>query len=97
MRLSNASHSTQWTPVLPHSRLECHPHLRHGHIAELQRFVLLPTRGRGTHGRRLLDHCLDPADRFSFRICYLESSPTQTAMAELLDLAGFQRIGKTLE
>jgi hypothetical protein len=32
----------------------------------------------------------------SFRICYLESIPTQTAMAELLDLAGFQRMGKPL-
>jgi N-acetylglutamate synthase-like GNAT family acetyltransferase len=34
------------------------------HIAELQRFVLLPMNGQYNHGRRLLDHCLDAADYF---------------------------------
>ena len=66
------------------------------HIAELQRFILLPMSARRSHGRRLLDHCLDTADRFGFRICYLESSATEIAMTELLELAGFQRIGKSL-
>jgi hypothetical protein len=60
------------------------------HIAELQRFVLLPMRGHLETGRRLLDQCLDAADRAVFSLCYVELNSTQTAMIELLERTGFK-------
>jgi putative acetyltransferase len=64
------------------------------HIAELQRFVLLPMSGCLPTGRRLLDQCLDAADRFGFRLCYCELNSEQAAMRELLERAGFKSTGK---
>ena len=66
------------------------------HIAELQRFVLLPMSGRLSTGRRLLDQCLDAADRFGFRLCYCELNSEQAAMRELLERAGFKPTVKPL-
>jgi putative acetyltransferase len=59
------------------------------HIAELQRFVLLERAGHAGLGRRLLDQCLDAADRFGFRSCYMELSAGEGLMIELLRVAGF--------
>jgi N-acetylglutamate synthase-like GNAT family acetyltransferase len=66
------------------------------HIAELQRFVLLPMRSHLETGRRLLDQCLDAADRAGFSLCYVELNSAQTAMIELLDRAGFKATNKPL-
>jgi hypothetical protein len=66
------------------------------HIAELQRFVLLPMSGCLHTGRRLLDQCLDAADRFGFRLCYCELNSGQAAMRELLERVGFKPTGKPL-
>jgi putative acetyltransferase len=66
------------------------------HIAELQRFVLLPMSGHLEIGRRLLDQCLDEADRFGYRLCYVELSSKQGTMCELLERAGFKPNGKPL-
>jgi putative acetyltransferase len=66
------------------------------HIAELQRFVLLPMSGHLEIGRRLLDQCLDCADRFGFRLCYVELNSEQAPMRELLERAGFKPNGKPL-
>ena len=60
------------------------------HIAELQRFVLLPMSGHLDIGRRLLDQCLDAADRLGFRLCYVELRSEQITMRELLERAGFR-------
>jgi putative acetyltransferase len=66
------------------------------HIAELQRFVLLPMSGSLPTGRQLLDQCLDAADRFGFRLCYCELNSAQATMRELLERAGFKPAGKPL-
>jgi putative acetyltransferase len=66
------------------------------HIAELQRFVLLPMSGKRGHARRLLDHCLDAAGAIGFRACYIESSSIETDLHDLMRIAGFQRLGKAL-
>ena len=66
------------------------------HIAELQRFVILPMSGHLEIGRRLLDHCLDAADRFGFRLCYVELNSEQATMRELLERAGFKPNAKPL-
>jgi len=66
------------------------------HIAELQRFVLLPMRGHLDTGRRLLDHSLDAADRLGFRLCYIELNAEQVIMRELLERAGFNATAKPL-
>jgi GNAT superfamily N-acetyltransferase len=66
------------------------------HIAELQRFVLLPMSGHLEIGRRLLDQCLDGVDRFGYRLCYVELSSEQGTMRELLERAGFKPNGKPL-
>jgi len=66
------------------------------HIAELQRFVLLPMCGQRGHARRLLDHCLDSAGAIGFRACYAESNSVESETNDLLRVAGFQRLGKPL-
>jgi len=66
------------------------------HIAELQRFVLLPMNGYLDIGRRLLDQSLDSADRFGFRLCYVELKSEQITMRELLERAGFKPTVKPL-
>jgi putative acetyltransferase len=66
------------------------------HIAELQRFVLLPMSGRLDTGRRLLDQCLDAADRSGYRLCYVELNAEQGTMRELLERSGFKPTGKPL-
>jgi GNAT superfamily N-acetyltransferase len=60
------------------------------HIAELQRFVLLPMSGHLEIGRQLLDQCLDAADRFGFRVCYVELDFEQVTMRKLLERARFR-------
>jgi putative acetyltransferase len=64
-----------------------------GHIAELQRFVLLPMCGQRGHARRLLDHCLDAASAIGFRACYVESNSMEAETNDLLAVAGFKRLG----
>lgn len=66
------------------------------HIAEVQRFVLLPMSGHLDTGRRLLNQCLDAADRHGFRLCYVELSSEQATMRELLGRAGFKPTAKPL-
>jgi putative acetyltransferase len=66
------------------------------HIAELQRFVLLPMSGHLDTGRRLLDQCLDTADRYGFRLCYVELNAEQGTLRELLERSGFKPTGKPL-
>lgn len=66
------------------------------HIAELQRFILLPMSGHLEIGRRLVDQCLDSADRLGFRLCYVELNSEQATMRELLERAGFKPNGKPL-
>jgi putative acetyltransferase len=66
------------------------------HIAEIQRFVLLQMSGHLHTGRRLLDQCLDAADRFGYRLCYVELNLEQTTMRELLERAGFKPTVKPL-
>ena len=66
------------------------------HIAQLQRFVLLPMSGHLDMGKRLLDQCLDAADRLGFRLCYAELISEQVAMRGLLDRAGFKPTAKPL-
>jgi len=66
------------------------------HIAELQRFVVLPMGGQRGHARRLLDHCIDATGAMGFSACYVESSSIESEMNDLLRIAGFQRLGKPL-
>lgn len=66
------------------------------HIAEVQRFILLPMSGHLETGRRLLDKCLDAAHRAGFSLCYVELSSAQTIMLELLERTGFKAINKPL-
>jgi putative acetyltransferase len=66
------------------------------HIAELQRIVLLPMSGQRGHARRLLDRCLDAAAEMGFRTCYAESRSIDAEMNDLLQVAGFQHLGKPL-
>jgi hypothetical protein len=66
------------------------------HIAQLQRFVLLPMSGHLETGKRLLDQCLDVAHRLGFRLCYAELNSAQMIMRDLLDRAGFKPTAKPL-
>jgi putative acetyltransferase len=66
------------------------------HIADLQRFVLLPMSGKIGQGIRLLIHCLEAADLLGYRACYAEVFSGDSDLNEIFRFAGFQPFGKPL-
>jgi putative acetyltransferase len=63
-------------------------------VCELQRMYLAPmARGRGV-GRLLLTACLDTAQLFGYRQCYLETAASLHQANRLYESAGFRRISE---
>ena len=63
-------------------------------VCELQRMYLAPmARGRGV-GRLLLRACLDTAQSFGYRQCYLETAASLHQANHLYESAGFRRISE---
>jgi putative acetyltransferase len=59
---------------------------------ELKKMYFLPNaRGKGL-GQRVLDRCLETAQSFQYKYCYLETFNTMQLAMQLYEKNGFQRI-----
>jgi putative acetyltransferase len=59
---------------------------------ELRKMYFLPALRRLGAGAALMDRCLDAAQRFGFRRCYLETLTGMDAAMRLYERSGFRRI-----